>query len=380
MRTAKILENKKGEIMKKLYEEWKGTVKQVNVEKYSVSVSELINWYNNSRLKINPIYQRFYRWDNVQKSELIESILLGFPIPPLFLYKSDDEGQFEVLDGLQRLATIFEFTGCLNREELIPKYELKKLEKTPFLKELVGKDWFDLKIQGLDFSFLSRSLDFIILDSNKNDKTLKYKLFRRLNKSSTVLEPQEIRNATIAEIDLDLYQKITLAFSKQLKLDFLSETEKSHRKDIELFIMFLLIKSYLLVDKEEILNLKKESANFRELLDSFTDTLIGNKEFIELGLKEFEIFIEITKEFGFKKYDIKKDKFQGLFINVFFEITATIFFIDKKLLLNKDFLVKNFSISYGDWQKIVEFNNPPAITRIFKAIEYAQGLLIDEKY
>ena len=144
--------------------------------------------------------------------------------------------------------------------------------------------------------------------------------------------------------------------------------------------MFLLIKSYLLVDKEEILNLKKESANFRELLDSFTDTLIGNKEFIELGLKEFEIFIEITKEFGFKKYDIKKDKFQGLFINVFFEITATIFFIDKKLLLNKDFLVKNFSISYGDWQKIVEFNNPPAITRIFKAIEYAQGLLIDEKY
>lgn len=360
--------------MKELYDQWKSTVKQVSIEKYSISISELISWYKLGRLKINPIYQRFYRWNNSQKSELIESILLGFPIPPLFLYKLSEEGFFEVMDGLQRLATIFEFTENLDKNEIIPKVELKKLERTPFLKELEGKNWEDIKNEGLDFAFLAKSLDFIILDSTKNDKTLKYKLFRRLNKSSSTLEPQEIRNATIAEIDTNLYKRIIEAFSKQLDLEFLSEADKSCRKDIELFIMFLLIKSYL-INSEKILLLKKECDNFRELLDSFTDTLIENKEFIDTGLKEFEIFIEITKEFGFKKYDKEKQKFKGLFINVFFEIAATIFFINKKLLFNTEFLIENFSISYSEWQKKVKVNNPPAITRIFKAIDYAKEIV-----
>ncbi|WP_130890986.1 DUF262 domain-containing protein [Fusobacterium ulcerans] len=362
--------------MKKLYEEWKRTAKQVDVEKFSVSISELISWYTakRPRLIINPVYQRFYRWENEQKSELIESILLGFPIPPLFLYKSQEEGRFEVLDGLQRLATIFEFTGNLRKEEIIPKYDLSKLTRTPFLEELKGKEWYDFEIQGLDFTFLSRSLDFIVLDSNKNDKSIKYKLFRRLNKSSTVLEPQEIRNATIAEIDTELYKKIIDAFSNQIKLDFLSETEKSYRKDIELFIMFLLIKKYL-EDENMVNSIKYKSTNFRELLDYYTDTLIGNKEYIEIGLKEFEIFMEMTKDFGFKRYDEKAQKFKGLFVNAFFEIASTIFFIKRSLLLNEKFLKQEFSMSYAEWQIKIKKNNPPAIVRIFESINYAKEIL-----
>lgn len=368
----------------KLYEEWKNTAKQLNVEKYSIAISQIISWYKDGVLEISPVYQRFYRWSNEQKSELIETLLLGLPIPPIFVYKNSESKiqSLEIMDGLQRIATILEFTRNLNKfnEEnkkekvyIEPKEKLAKLEKTPFLKTLGGNDWDDFINEGLDFTILSRSLDFVVLDSIKNDKSLKYKIFRRLNKSATNLEPQEIRNATIAEIDDELYKKMVKYFSDKLNMSFLSEKDISERKDMELFIMFLLIKYYL-IDSKKIIELKENSSNFSTLLDCFTDILFDNKIFLENGLKEFEIFIEICKEFGFKKYDEKTKKYKGLFINAFFEIAATIYFKNKQLLLNEEFIIRTFSISYAEWQKKVKCNNPPAIIRIFKSIDYAMEI------
>lgn len=371
-----------------LYEEWKNIAKDVNVEKFSISISELVSWYKppigNPKLKLSPIYQRFYRWSNFQKSEFIESLLLGIPIPPLFLYRNNDEKRFEVMDGLQRISTILEFVGVLNTSEqqtkIQPLEKLTKLEKTPFLKSLYDKEWKDFLESGLDFTFLGRSLDFIVLDSTKNDKSLKYKIFRRLNKSSSTLQPQEVRNAVIAEIDENLYKKI-ISFFDNNKLNFLSESDLAIRKDMELFISFLLIKYYITISKEEVLTLKKDSDNFRELLDSFMELIFNNKDFIESGLKDFELFIDITSTegFGFKKYDLKKEEFKGLFVSAYFEIAVTIYFLKKNLLFNKEFLIKIFSISYSEWCKKISKNNPPAIVRIFEAIQYGEKIINEEE-
>src|SRR5579859_4912379 len=89
---------------------------EIRTDEYGMSIGELISLYQNQELNIHPEFQRFYRWTPAQKSRLIESILLWLPIPPIFVWQTKD-GVWDVIDGLQRLSTIFEFLGILKKED-----------------------------------------------------------------------------------------------------------------------------------------------------------------------------------------------------------------------------------------------------------------------
>lgn len=89
---------------------------EVKSESYSMSIGELSNLYKDKEMDIHPEFQRFYRWSDTQKTKLIESILLGIPIPPIFVAQRQD-GIWDVVDGLQRLSTIFQFMGILIDEK-----------------------------------------------------------------------------------------------------------------------------------------------------------------------------------------------------------------------------------------------------------------------
>src|SRR5437588_9016610 len=112
---------------------------EIRTDDYAMSIGEWISLYENKEIDIHPEFQRFYRWDSWQKSRLIESILLGIPIPPIFVFQRRD-GIWDVVDGLQRLSTIFEFAGILRDENrnLLPPLEL---EKTEYLPALEGVTW-----------------------------------------------------------------------------------------------------------------------------------------------------------------------------------------------------------------------------------------------
>lgn len=60
--------------------------KEIIVDSYPMSIGEMMNLYRDGELDVHPEFQRFYRWDEEQKSKLIESILLGIPIPPHFCF------------------------------------------------------------------------------------------------------------------------------------------------------------------------------------------------------------------------------------------------------------------------------------------------------
>ena len=64
--------------------------KQIKTDSYPMSIGELANLYRDGDLNINPIYQRLFRWDIAQQSALIESILLGIPVPPIYVYQDGD--------------------------------------------------------------------------------------------------------------------------------------------------------------------------------------------------------------------------------------------------------------------------------------------------
>lgn len=346
-----------------LYEQWQKESRDISTNNFQISVGELINRYKDSRIKINPIYQRYYRWDNKQKSDFIESLLLGLPIPPIFMFRDTTNGFWEIIDGLQRLGTIFEFVGILSKDIQVKK-ELKKLEECSIISQLENKTWEDFKLEGLDFILTSQILNVIVLDYKQASRT-KFEIFRRLNSSSTVLSPQEVRNARLAEIAPETYIVMEQQF-KLVNFSFLSESQLSERKDLELFLEYILIKKIIL-KKYEL----SDSFNFSETLDEFVMNI--TKEDIEENASEFMRFIT---QYGVTHFKYHKDnKPNGNFINAYFEILVSYYFYNKMETIDPKVITRILSKKYIDWQKEINVVNPPALIRMKYAIIYAQGLL-----
>jgi hypothetical protein len=138
-------------------------------------------------INLNPGYQRRDRWDAKKRSQLIESLLLNIPIPPIFLFEND-YNQYEIMDGRQRLDAI---TGYLDNA-----FHLKGLEYWP---ELDGSRFIELP-PTLQRGLLRRTISAIVLlaeTSRPADSSIDVRmaLFKRLNTGGVRLNPQELRNA-----------------------------------------------------------------------------------------------------------------------------------------------------------------------------------------
>lgn len=355
-----------------VYQEWIDKTKEAKVEYEKRSITDLINLYNKKRLLINPSYQRYYRWKVQQKSKLIESIMLGYPIPPIFMFRNKDKRiqTFEVIDGLQRLATILEFTGHL-KEEMINKDEIfTKLTKTEEFN-LEGLTWEDFEKNGLDFAIDASSLLIIYVDNPKSeseDLELKYEIFRRLNSSSTKLSDQEVRNSILAETDPESYKKLEKNISV-LGFKFLSKADKEERKELELFLVFSLIKECMNNKEKEKEYFSCES--YSEILDKYSFKL--TKEILEANIDDFFVFMNMVDYFEFKKYDQSKNKYTGGFINLYFEILVTIYF-NKKTWVNETNIKNTFNITYDEWRKSHGIKNVNPKIRLKKAIEWGREI------
>lgn len=91
--TSKNLEQESWKI--ELDQEISKARNSVKTEKMDMSFGELISLYENKELIIDPEFQRLFRWDEMQKTKFIESLLLGIPIPAIFVAEVDETGQNE---------------------------------------------------------------------------------------------------------------------------------------------------------------------------------------------------------------------------------------------------------------------------------------------
>ena len=82
--------------------------KSVKTKSLDISFNELLDMYNNQELIIDPDYQRMFRWSEEKQSMFIESLILEMPLPPIFVIESSD-GNYELIDGLQRISTYLHF-------------------------------------------------------------------------------------------------------------------------------------------------------------------------------------------------------------------------------------------------------------------------------
>jgi len=179
--------------------------KEIVADGYDMSVGELVNLYKDGELKINPAYQRLFRWDSTRKTRFVESILLGLPLPPIFVFQLPD-GVWELIDGLQRLSTVLEFVGVLKDPEgtVVPTF---RLEGTQFLPSLSDKGWEPSgpnagdgigSLQQIQFKRARMRVEIL---KQESDAQTKYELFQRLNTGGLNLSEQEVRNSVAIMID-----------------------------------------------------------------------------------------------------------------------------------------------------------------------------------
>jgi hypothetical protein len=308
----------------KLQEEIDRQRQDIRSDGYSMSIGELVSLYESQEIEIHPEFQRFFRWSDYQKNSLIESILLGIPIPPIFVAQRDD-GVWDVIDGLQRLSTIYQFLGKLKDEKgaLIPPIIL---QETNYLPSLEGKKWEDkddeenslTKSQQLGFK--RTKINVVIIQKESNKKT-KYELFQRLNSGGSICTPQEVRSCILVSVNPQMYQWMKKLSENE---DFrscinLSETLEEEQYDMEILSKYLILRT-IKIESQTISNIagfitdkiqeaaSNPSFNYAEEQKAFETT--------------FKILNQTTKDNTFRKYDPATDKFSRGFLLAPFEVIA----------------------------------------------------------
>lgn len=219
--------------------------KEIYADGYDMSVGELINLYKDGELQISPAYQRLFRWDISRKTRFIESILLGLPLPPIFVYQHEN-GVWELIDGLQRMSTILEFVGILPDPSGAPPSPLR-LEGTQFLPSLSGKYWDEqqgLADSGIGMAQqiqLKRARMRVEILKKESDALVKYELFQRLNTGGLSLSEQEVRNSVAIMIDASFQEWLNrLAVVPEFeRTTALTENAKERQAHVELALRFL---------------------------------------------------------------------------------------------------------------------------------------------
>jgi Protein of unknown function DUF262 len=142
-------------------------------------------------INLRPEYQRRLRWSAVQKSRLIESLLLNIPVPPIFLFETD-AARYEVMDGQQRLNAVKEFLAgefaLTSLQVLTPLAGLRYSKCPPRIKRTLDRASLSAIVLLLESASENKENQLTIAD-------IRRVIFDRLNTGGTKLNPQEIRNA-----------------------------------------------------------------------------------------------------------------------------------------------------------------------------------------
>lgn len=168
------------------------------------TVKWLYDLYSNKLLEIDNSYQRRFVWTKSNQIQLIETILLSYPIPEIYLLErgtnpENGETLYSIIDGQQRLTSIFEF--------IADEYSLEK-------KYLIDNDRAYVNLTFSELSDEDRSslwrYPFVVRIVNESiTKEETIEMFLRLNRTSTTLNPQELRHAEFEGLFLRLAEELT---------------------------------------------------------------------------------------------------------------------------------------------------------------------------
>jgi uncharacterized protein with ParB-like and HNH nuclease domain len=295
------------------------------------NITTLFNLMDNGVIRIPP-FQRNYVWDEKRASKLIESIILGLPIPQVFLYEQGKDN-FLIIDGQQRLLSIYFFVKqrfptdegrrklrelLLGKDVINPavlsddKYFKNFSLKLPSHVQAEENKYHTLKYETLGdakrtFEFLRTIRSVVIKQNEPDDDSSMYEVFNRLNTGGQNLKPQEIRMSMYFSDFYTVLFEIN-ALSKWRELIRQKETDINF-KDIE-----ILVRSFAMLFWHE-----QYKAPMTKFLNSFSKTGKSFESSMNKYLRLlFDSFLTSCQNLSAKDFFSANNKFNiSLFESVF---------------------------------------------------------------
>lgn len=289
---------------------------------YEMSVGEVINLYRDQEIIISPDFQRLFRWGNSRKTRFIESLLLGIPIPPIFVFQNE-KGVWELIDGLQRLSTVFEFVGILKDPDGGTR-DPSVLDGTRFLPSLSGRKWTASNDQTDDGIGHSQQLQIkrarlrVEILKQDSDPKAKYELFQRLNTGGAGLSEQEVRNCVAVMLNKSFYEWLQARATTPSFLNAIDQTENALERQMatELALRFIAFRSVPY----------SSGLDVHEYLDEALVTIATDENFDKAAEEQaftetFDLLNAALGAKAFKRWD--GTDFKGKFLMSVFEVVAT---------------------------------------------------------
>lgn len=252
---------------------------EIRIDHQNVNLGSLLEMMEYDEINLMPDFQREGGlWSDTQKSQLIESILLGLPLPSFYFSVDKKTGKWLVVDGLQRLTTFDQFwvkkSLKLTGLEFLDGYEGKGVE------ELSRSEI--RKISGF-------KVNLYVIDK-ETPKQVKFLIFKRVNTGGLILTPQEIRHALNQGIPADFVRELSQEPEFLLATDNRIPTDRQQDRDfVNRFLAF-----YLLGYEE----------NYDGELDSFLNSGMAELERIDANKRiETKRVFKRTMDITYKIFD-----------------------------------------------------------------------------
>jgi hypothetical protein len=168
---------------------------RIRISTKPFSLRQVVDMIKDGDIDLAPDFQRLYVWKPAQRSRLIESVLLGIPLPA-FYFNQDFQGAMQVVDGVQRLTTINRFAAG---GEVLTELE--------YLKDLEGQTFNKLDVV-LRRRFQQTQIFVNVIEPQTPDD-VKFDVFRRINTGGSPLTAQEIRHCMSRKPSRDLLKTLT---------------------------------------------------------------------------------------------------------------------------------------------------------------------------
>lgn len=266
------------------------TKNSLSTERLDMSFGEIMSMYNNEEIIIDPIFQRLFRWTIFQQTRFIESLLLGIPIPPIFVAENES-GRWELVDGLQRISTVFSFFGILKKLPKKNDWKLIAGEMIPELNDYKCKD-LPLKLQ----LNIKRAVCRVEIVKWNSKYDMRYELFNRLNTGGARLTDQEIRNCIFRGVSNEFNDFLSTEAKKSDFIDLIGPTEKQIE---ELYLDELVLR---------FCSLYKNAENIKENISEHMTSFMKNIVKIPEKIKDFK---DIFRRTIFLLNPIGKESFRG---------------------------------------------------------------------
>ncbi|MFQ2364297.1 DUF262 domain-containing protein [Aeromonas dhakensis] len=336
--------------------------REIFTDSYPMSIGEISNLYRDGEIYINPDFQRFYRWTDTQKVRLIESIMLGIPLPSIFVAQRED-GVWELVDGLQRLSTIFSFMGVLKGRDGVDEPKLV-LSKTDDISALEGVSWDSPEFDGsMKIDFKREKIDVKII-KKESDINTKFELFQRLNTGGSNLSDQEVRNCLLIMLNSEFFTLISdlSQYDAFMSCTSINDRLKEERFDMELVLRFIVQNRVPTETLSAIVDVNEFLTNgMREIAE---DESFNNEDVAVIFKKTFDYINQALSDDAFKKWD--GTRYKGAFSIAIFEVvTSGVYHF---LRTNSDFV--NYDITGASAQTLIN-----AIKDITKLIPFEQDFI-----